>query len=147
VNVRLLASVVVLVCLGVSGFLMFRLGVRGSATDRFVDEATEICGASKRDIDVAFRAQLGGEPTEEQIAAFLSGVLVPELRARIDALEALDPPTEDRDELKALYDDYRAIIDEVATDPAAFVQSEDPFAAVDRGFDDYGLEACGSAPP
>jgi hypothetical protein len=142
-----LAAVVVLVCLGTSGFLLLRLAFRESPQERFAARATEICDASKHTIDVAFRAQLAGEPTPEQIAAFLSDVLVPELRSRIDALERLEPPTGDAAELRDLYGDYREVIDAVDADPAAFVTRGDPFAEVDRRFDDLELPACGSAPP
>lgn len=143
----MLASGFVLLCLGVSGFLLLRLAFRETAEERFIDRATEICEASKHDIDVAFGAQLGGDPTAEQVARFLSDVLVPELRSRLDRLEGLDPPPADREVLEALYGDYRAVIEGVAADPASFVAPVDPFAAVDRRFDDYGLPACGSAPP
>jgi hypothetical protein len=139
--------VFVVIALGTSGFLLLRLAFRESPEERFHDRATEACEASKHEIDVAFRAQLSGEPTQEQIAAFLSDVLVPELRARIDALERLDPPAGDADALQDLYADYREVIDAVDADPAAFVTQGDPFAEVDRRFDDLGLPACGSAPP
>ena len=78
---------------------------------------------------------------------FLSDVLVPRLSQRLDRLEALEPPPDDADELTELLADYRAVVDAIAADPAAAVAQDDPFAEVDARFDDYGLEACGSAPP
>lgn len=136
----------VLITLSVSAAVVVVLARRETPKERFVAEATAICETSKHDIEVGFNAQLGGQPTPEQIAAFLSGVLVPQLRDRLDRLEALDLPPDDEDELTSVFADYRAVIDAIAADPAAFVAQEDPFADVDTRFDDYGLEACGSAP-
>jgi hypothetical protein len=137
----------VLVTLSVSAVVVLVLARRESPKERFVAEATAICEASKHDIEVAFNAQLGGQPSPEQVAVFLSDVLVRQLRDRIDRLDVLEPPPEDADELAELFADYRDVIDGIEQDPAAAVGQEDPFAGVDARFDDYGLEACGSAPP
>jgi hypothetical protein len=137
----------VLVTLSVSAAVVVLLARRESPKERFVAEATAICEASKHDIDVGFNANLGGQPTPEQVAAFLGDVLVPQLRDRMDRLEALELPPDDADDLNALFADYRAVIDGIERDPAAAAAQEDPFADVDARFDDYGLEACGSAPP
>jgi hypothetical protein len=137
----------VLVTLSVSAAIVVLLARRESPKERFVAEATAICEASKHDIDVGFSAQLGGQPSPEQVAAFLADVLVPQLRDRMDRLEALELPPDDADELTALFADYRAVIDDIERDPAGAAALEDPFADVDARFDDYGLEACGSAPP
>jgi hypothetical protein len=137
----------VLITLSVSAAIVLVLARRETPRERFIAEATAICEASKRDIEVGFNAQLGGQPTPEQVAAFLSDVLVPQLRERFDRLEALELPPDDADELSALFADYRAVIDEIERDPVASAGGGDPFANVDPRFDDYGLDACGSAPP
>jgi hypothetical protein len=137
----------VLVTLSVSAVVVLVLARRESPKERFVAEATAICEASKHDIEVGFTAQLGGEPSPEQVAAFLSDVLVPQLRDRMDRLEELELPPGDDDELTELFADYRAVTDDIERDPAAAALQADPFADVDARFDDYGLEACGSAPP
>jgi hypothetical protein len=147
VRTRLPVLGLVLVTLSASAAMVLVLARRESPRERFVAEATAICEASKHEVDVAFNAQLGGQPTSEQVAAFLSDVLVPQLRDRMDRLGALELPAEDRDELESLFADYRAVIDEVEADPAAAATRADPFAGVDARFDAYGLEACGSAPP
>jgi hypothetical protein len=147
VRTRLPVLGLVLVTLSASAALALALARRETPRERFVAEATAICEASKHDIDVAFNAQLGGQPTSEQVQAFLSGVLVPQLRDRMDQLDALEPPAGDRDELAALFADYRAVIDEIERDPGAAAGGDDPFDDVDARFDEYGLEACGSAPP
>ncbi|MGH9117293.1 MAG: hypothetical protein ACRD0A_05300 [Acidimicrobiales bacterium] len=137
----------VLVSLSVSAAVVFVLSRRETPRERFIAEATAICEASKRDVEVAFNAQLGSDATPEQIAGFLSGPLATQLRDRLDRLEALELPPDDEDELAGLFADYRAVVEAVAADPARFVTEDDPFAAVDTRFDDHGLAACGSAPP
>jgi hypothetical protein len=137
----------VLITLSVSAAIVVVLAWRESPRERFIAEATAVCEASKHDIEVGFNAQLGGQPTVEQVAAFLSDVLVPQVRDRFDRLETLELPPDDADELSALFADYRAVVDEIERDPVAAATRDDPFADVDARFDDYGLEACGSAPP
>jgi hypothetical protein len=137
----------VLITLSVSAVVVLVLAKRETPKERFVAEATTICEQSKHDIDVAFNAQLSGQPTREQITTFLSNVLVPQLRDRIDRLSNLQLPEDDRDDLESLFADYLAVVDGIERDPEAAVLTEDPFAGVDARFDDYGLEACGSAPP
>jgi hypothetical protein len=137
----------VLVTLSVSAAVALVLARRETPRERFIAEATAICEASKQEIEVGFNAQLGARPTTEKVAAFLSDVLVPQLRERFDRLEALELPPDDADELAALFADYRAVVDDIERDPAAAATAEeDPFADVDARFDDYDLEACGSAP-
>ncbi|MGH9243719.1 MAG: hypothetical protein ACRD29_05250 [Acidimicrobiales bacterium] len=140
-------ALVVLAVTVVAGAVVAYVLSRPSDRERFVDDATAICDASKHDIDVAFGAQLSGGPDEQQIARFLSAVLVPELRERLDRLEGLELPADDRARLEDLFVEYRAEVDAIANDPAAAVSLTDPFAAVDERFDAYGLPACGSAPP
>ena len=137
----------VLITLSVSAAVAFVFARRETPKERFIAEATRICEASKHDIDVGFNAQLGAQPSREQITVFLSDVFVPQRRDRLDRLEALEPPPDDADELRDLLADDRAVVDAIAADPASFVDQTDPFAEVEARFDDYGLEACGSAPP
>jgi hypothetical protein len=132
-----------LVLLGVA-FVLVR---HQSPADRFRDRAGSICRASKHDIDVAFGAQLGRDPSPTQIATFIEEVLVPELRDRIAALRSLEGGDGLDRRLAPVLDDYDEVIDGVAGDPSAAVSGDDPFAAVDRRLDDLGLEDCGSAPP
>jgi hypothetical protein len=138
----------VLITLSVSAAVAVVLARRETPKERFVAEATAICEESKHDIEVGFNAQLGGDPSAEQVAAFLRDILVPQLRDRIDRLRALDLPPGDEDKLVDLFAEYLAVIDQIEANPfEAATAADDPFSEVDARFDDYGLEACGSAPP
>ena len=98
----------VLITLSVSAVVVLVLNRRETPRERFIAEATTICEASKHDVEVAFNAELGAQPTPEQIAAFLSGPLATQLRDRLDRLEALDC-VRGRGRLTELFADSRAL--------------------------------------
>ena len=138
----------VLVTLSVSAVVVLVLNRRETPKERFIAEATAICEASKQDVEVAFAAQLGNAADARADCRVPLGVRSPPSSATgSTGSRRWTCRRGTQDELAELFADYRAVVDAVAADPARFATEQDPFSAVDRRFDDYGLEACGSAPP
>ena len=62
----------------------------------------------------------GRRPSDAEIRAFGTDVVIPRLREQIADLRALTPPTGDEQEVAAIYDAAEAGIEKLAADPALF---------------------------
>jgi hypothetical protein len=107
----------------------------------FVTQADKICADGNADLETEAEA-LGDEPSQEEIEAFATDTLVPNLQAQHDDLDALGAPEGDEDEVQAILDALQEGIDALESDPAAVTSSDDPLAEASELAGDYGLEEC-----
>lgn len=68
--------------------------------------------------EIVFKA--GRRPSDAEIRAFGTDVVIPRLRDQIADLRALTPPTGDEKEVAEIYDAADAGIDKLAADPSLF---------------------------
>ena len=122
--------------------------VKRLTAEEFRQRADAICSAANAEIDEAAGEVLfsGGEPSNEEVAAFVTERLLPSIREKIADLRALRPPEELADDVDRLLDDAEAAANEMAGraegDPGAVFTGEDPFADVGRQADALGLPSC-----
>lgn len=111
----------------------------------FIEEADAICAEGDEAIDAEAQELFGGggEPSEKEQATFIEDVVVPNIQDQLDQLEALDPPEEGADEFQSLLDEANAALDELESNPTAFVEGGDPFAEANRQAQDLGFTSCG----
>lgn len=142
---RGLASAVAVAALGVAGC--------GDGDDdpltrsAFVERGTEICTETNQRIEERARSAFsepGSIPTAEEIIAFASETVVPQLRSELDRLEALEPPEDDADRVEDIIEAGREGVDEVEVDPTILLSTEDDGLGRYRELaSSYGLENCG----
>ena len=123
-------------------------GATGAATgealakDEFIAQADEICKTGNKQIDEAAGEFFpeGGNPGQAEEETFTRDVVVPNIRAQLDAIGALTPPEGDEDEVAAILDAASEATDQLEEDPSA---ETNPFAEADQLAQDYGLQVCG----
>ncbi len=105
----------------------------------YIVQADTICGQSEQGVQTDAEVSLGissddfevkesGEidfkagrrPSDAEIRAFGTDVVIPRLRDQIADLRALTPPTGDEQEVAEIYDAAEAGIEKLAADPSLF---------------------------
>jgi hypothetical protein len=126
-------------------------GATGAAevTDRasLIEAADAICAAGDEEIDAAAQETFGDaqeEPPAAALEAFVTETVIPNIQDQLDQLRELEPPAEDAGEFTAVIDEAQTALDELESDPSAFVAGDDPFADANRAAQEFGLEDCGS---
>lgn len=114
------------------------------AKDDLIAQGDELCRASNQRLEETASAIAPNDI--DALRAALDDDLIPELRARVDGLRDLGyPGGGDKEVLQGIYDDYDAAIDDVADNPADYIESgQDPFEDVAGRLSDYGFVACGT---
>lgn len=108
----------------------------------FVEQANARCTSLGLTLSNA-QADIGSAPTEEQIADFMTDVLVAEYRETLDDIRDLGFPEGDENLLDGILDDADEVLDDIADDPiGSLASAESPFAEVNVAFQDYGLTVC-----
>ncbi|MEO8364067.1 MAG: hypothetical protein ABI570_06780, partial [Ilumatobacteraceae bacterium] len=89
---------------------------------------------------------LDSSPTETEISAFMTDVLVVEYGSAISDIRDLGFPEGDEELLDGLFTDAEKVLDDISADPIGILASaESPFADVNVAYQDYGLTACADA--
>ena len=114
------------------------------SAEEFRRQADAICAAANAEIDEAASEVLfsGGEPSDEDVAAFVTERLLPNIREQIADLRALNPPEELEDAVDQLLDDAETMVGVAEEDPGSVFADEDAFADVGRQAAELGLPAC-----
>lgn len=110
----------------------------------FVEQANTKCTDLSERISAGQDA-LGSSPTDAEISAFVSDVIVVGFKATFDDIRDLGFPAGVEDLLEGILTDTENILDEIANDPIASFGGDSPFVDVNARFNDYGLTACGEA--
>jgi hypothetical protein len=109
----------------------------------FLAKGNQICKQGNAVEGAAF-SEFKGRPTEAQIAAVITGTILPNIQRQIDQIGALGTPDGDEDEVNGMLDDAQTALEQERADPAAVASgnSPDPFADVARRLHAYGLTEC-----
>jgi hypothetical protein len=112
-----------------------------------IKEADAICKAGDDEIDAAAQELYGDQqPSQADQEKFIEDTVVPNIQDQLDQLAQLDPPEADAEEFQGIIDDAQAALDEIANDPAAYIESEgadSPFEDVNQRAQAFGLSSCG----
>ena len=118
--------------------------------DEFVDQANAVCTEGNEALDAAFSTAFpDGDPSDEDVKAFMDDTVLPGIRAQIDEIRALGSPDEIADDVESFLDGTDARLDEIgamgAEELFALVTSgDDPFDALNDSAAELGLTECSS---
>jgi hypothetical protein len=107
----------------------------------FLEQANQICADGNVDINAAGDA-LGEAPTAEEIAAFSTDVVAPNVQDQHDAIADLGAPEGDEDAIDALLTALQEGIDALTADPAVITADAGPFEDANAAATDLGLTEC-----
>ncbi|MCW2845071.1 MAG: hypothetical protein JWN22_2987 [Nocardioides sp.] len=110
-------------------------------TADFTTQANAICAAGNTDIQTAAGA-LGDSPTQEQMDAFASDTLVPNIQGQHDGIEELGAPDGSEADVTAMLDSLQSGIDAVTADPSIISGDTDPFGEANDLAAGLGLTDC-----
>jgi hypothetical protein len=109
----------------------------------YIVQADRICAEGDKEIMAAARARFGtGEPSDEELAAFVEETVIASIQSQINQLRELEAPEVDADRLEAIYDTAQENLDE--SEPRDYVGDGRPFAEANRLARAYGFDDCGS---
>ena len=106
----------------------------------FVERANTICKDGNAEIAKAAE-DVGQSPSNEEIEAFATDTLIPNIRGQLADIRDLGFPEADADELEAIFDQADTIVDEVEEEPISITEGN-PFAPINPDLTEYGLETC-----
>lgn len=121
----------------------------GLSKSEFVTKANAICKKGNADVEAAANEQFGKsgdkQPSQEELTAFATETVIPNVQSQVDQIKALDEPSADADQVNAITDSAQADIDKMKADPSLVTdENSDPFAATDKLAKAYGLNVCAS---
>jgi hypothetical protein len=119
----------------------------------FAEQANAICVAGDEELEEAGQDLVkGGQPKTQEIADFFTDKAVPIARRKLDQIEKLSPPADQRDAVEDMLAAGREAIDEVdeglEEDPVAYLNEKgpDPFDDFDEMARELSLDRCASQP-
>jgi hypothetical protein len=118
---------------------------------QFIKRADAICEKSREKVLLASAAYLRsveGSDTpyaaqKEQAPQFVETVLVPQFEEEIDKVSALGAPRGDEEEVKAVLEALREVLDRAEAEPVTFLQAVNSFAKPRKLGREYGFTFCG----
>jgi hypothetical protein len=113
--------------------------------EEFIAQADQICTDGDAAIQAAQPDFGPSGPSEDDLNAFVTDTLVPNLQSQHDAIAALGAPEGDEDTVSSLLDQLQSAIDGVKADPSSVASGTDTFADVNQAAQDYGLKKCGAS--
>jgi hypothetical protein len=108
--------------------------------EEWISQADAICKASNDRIEATGP---DGPQNQQQVEAFVTDTLVPEVQSQLDAIKALGPPEGAEDEATKIVDEAQSALDEIKADPSAITQGKDPFAQANADAQAFGMKECG----
>ncbi len=117
-------------------------GSKELTKDEFIAQADDICEASNDEVDKAEDSFANPDsPTEEEIDAAMSDVVVPQLQAQHDDIADLNAPEDDQEQIDEMLESLQAGIDSLEEDWQN--PDNEAFANANKIANDYGFEECG----
>ncbi|MGI8758757.1 MAG: hypothetical protein ACR2K0_05570 [Acidimicrobiales bacterium] len=115
--------------------------------EAFVERGSAICAETTQRIDEAAQGAFSEQrviPPAEEIIAFASETVAPQVGNELERLSELEPPSDDAERIEQILEAGREGVDTVRRDPT-IVQSgaDDGFVRYRELASDYGLENCG----
>jgi hypothetical protein len=141
------------VVVGIAGVACLGLVACGDDDDalseeEFLEQGNEICAEGSEALDaLAERVfEEDEEPTPDQVSEF-ADEFEDNIDEQIDDLADLNPPEELADDVDAVLEDARGVLDEFVQDlredpEAVFSAEEDPFADINAQLEEIGLTEC-----
>ncbi|UJA21464.1 hypothetical protein HJD18_15415 [Thermoleophilia bacterium SCSIO 60948] len=114
--------------------------------DEFIAQADQICLSGDSRIEAAADdlATRNRQPTPAELRKLVEGLIVPGLRAEVDAIGALPPPEGSEDDVEAILDATSRAVDEIEADPTAVLDGPPPaLREAGRLAREFGSEECG----
>ncbi len=111
--------------------------------EEFIAQADQICTEGDAALNQTSTDFGPGQPSDEELTAFVNDTLIPNLQGQHDDIAALGAPEGDEEEISSLLDDFQQAIDDVKADPLLVAQRPGPFDDVNQQAQDYGLKKCG----
>jgi hypothetical protein len=105
--------------------------------EEFITQADEICTEGNEELATE------EQPDPENLDAFITDTLAPNLQEQHDGIAALGVPEGDEEEIESLLDNLQEGIDALEEDPNTLTEGG-PFVEVNRQATEYGLQVCGS---
>jgi hypothetical protein len=130
-------------------------GDEGPSKSAYIEKADALCGVTDPKLDAALRFK-HDPPRPQEAQAALRTTVLPEERALLRKLRALEKPKADQDEIDRIYDAWERGIrgmDTASRDPDASVkfvttrEDQGPFAEPRRLAQGYGMVRCGESTP
>lgn len=116
--------------------------------DEFITQADEICATGNDEFDAALEElSAGGQPSDEEVATFVSETLLPNSKDQAAQIDALAAPEGDEEEVDAIVTALNDAIAEIESDPEVVIAAaggaeDDPYAEYGALAEDYGLTEC-----
>jgi hypothetical protein len=107
----------------------------------WITQADAICKASS---DAIQAGSPGNGATADEVDAFVTDTVVPDLQKPLDDITALGDPTEGADQASAIIDEAQTALDQLKADPTLLRQNRDTFAEANADAKAFGLKECGS---
>ncbi len=112
--------------------------------DEFISQADQICADGDAAV-TANQPDFGPSgPSADELNAFVTDTLVPNLQDQHDQIAALGVPEGDDGSVSELLDQLQSAIDGLESDPSSITTSKAAFDDVNQAAKDYGLKKCGS---
>jgi hypothetical protein len=110
----------------------------------FVSQGNEICTDGNKALQEAAQESFpnGEQPSGDELGAFVTDSLVPNIQSQLDDIKALGIPEGEEDQVNAFLDDAQSALDDLKDDPQSL--GNDTFAEVNQEAGDIGLTACAS---
>jgi hypothetical protein len=108
--------------------------------EEWITQADAICQASNDRIEAAGP---DNAQSAEEVDAFVTDTLVPEVQSQLDDIRALGPPEGSEEEATAILDEAQAAVDQLSEDPSLLRQGQDPFIDANANAQAFGLKVCG----
>ena len=119
--------------------------------EQFVTQANAACVAGDEELEKAgAKLTTSAQPKTQEIADFFLAEAVPIARKKLDQIEALNPPADQREKVADMLEAGREAIDEVEEgledDPGTYLTAKgpDPFDDFDELARELGLDRCAS---
>jgi len=108
----------------------------------FLSKGNAICTSGQQQ-QTAGEQALGKSPSQAQLTAYLTGLVVPNIQSQIDGIKALGAPSGDEATVTNFLGLAQADLNKVKSDPALLAGGKsDPFADFAKVAHPYGLTAC-----
>lgn len=109
--------------------------------DEFIAQADQICEAESQAAEEEL-ADYPEDPTEDEIRAAVTEIVVPSIDRQLESIGALEFPEGDEEEVGEILDQLREANDAVREDPLLVNSPVGPFEEASQLAADYGMLNC-----
>ncbi len=109
----------------------------------FLKQADAICKQGNKRIDAAAQDVFSTkqEPSKSQLEKFATATLIPDIQRQVDAVRALDEPSDDEDQVNEFLDSAQSELEKGKEDPL-YLTSDKSFSKTNELGKKYGFKVC-----